>query len=149
MLVGFLARWLIFLYIPFALLIKKSARFRDAVYAALWTALLALTMSTALAAIVGRIRPYLEVEAIRAIVPPNLQAGSFPSSHTAVAVGIAFALSRTNVPVSVVVFLMAFFIAFGRVAAGMHYVTDVIGGAAVGVLAFVIVRIVQKGLGKV
>lgn len=148
-LIGFTARWLIYLFIPFTLLIRKSAQFRDAVYGAAWTALLALTLSTALAAIVGRVRPYLESKGIEAMVPPNLQAGSFPSSHTAVAVGVAIALSYANIPTGVAAFLIALLVAFGRVAAGMHYITDVVGGAAVGVLAFLIVRLVQDGLGKV
>jgi undecaprenyl-diphosphatase len=148
-LVGITARWLIYLFIPFTLLIRKSAQLRDAVYGAAWTALLALTLSTALAAIIGRVRPYLESKGIEAIIPPNLQAGSFPSSHTAVAVGVAIALSYVNVPTGVAAFLIAILVAFGRMAAGMHYVTDIVGGAAVGVLAFVIVKLIQEGLNKV
>ncbi len=149
MLIGFAARWLIYLFIPFIFLVRKSTQLRDAVYGAAWTALLALMLSTALASIIGRVRPYLESKGIEAIVPPNAQAGSFPSSHTAVAVGIAIALSSANVPIGVAAFLVAFLVAFGRVAAGMHYVTDIVGGAVVGVLAFIIVKLVQEGLGKV
>lgn len=149
MIVGFAARWLIYLFIPFILLAKKSAEFRDAIYGAAWTALLALTLSTTLAGIIGRARPFIASKGIEAIVPPNLQEGSFPSSHTAVAVGVALALSSANVSFGAAVFCMALLIAFGRVAAGMHYVTDVIGGAAVGVLAFLIVRLVQEALARV
>jgi membrane-associated phospholipid phosphatase len=149
MLTGFAARWLIFLFIPFAFFVKKSARLRDAVYAAAWSALLALTMSTVLAQIIGRLRPFMAVSGIEAVVPLNAQEGSFPSSHTAAAVGIAMALSYVNAPVRVTVILMAILIALGRMAAGMHYPTDVIGGAAVGVLAFVIVQKVREGLRKV
>jgi undecaprenyl-diphosphatase len=143
LLVGFTARWLIYVFLPFALLVRKSAEFRDAVYAAAWTALLALSLSTALAAIIGRVRPFLAHADIAAIVPPNLQAGSFPSSHTAVAIGVAAALASANIPTGVAAFLLAFLVAFGRVAAGMHYVTDVLGGAVVGVVAFLIVRAVR------
>jgi undecaprenyl-diphosphatase len=148
-LICFAARWLIFLFIPFAFLAKKSARFRDAVYAAAWSALLALAMSTLIAQIIGRARPFMAVSGIEAVVPLNAQEGSFPSSHTAAAVGIAMALSCMNVPVRVTVIFMAVLIALGRVAAGMHYPTDVLGGAAVGVIAFVIVRSAQEGMRKV
>ncbi|MBD3251353.1 phosphatase PAP2 family protein [Candidatus Uhrbacteria bacterium] len=148
-LVALVARWLIFLYVPFALLIKRSKLYVDAVYAAGWTALLALTMSTVLAQLIGRVRPYLAVPGVEAIVPPNIQSGSFPSSHTAVAVGIAVALSSTNVPVGVAAFLVAGLVAFGRVASGMHFPTDLVGGAAVGVLAFLIVRFVQQSLSQI
>lgn len=148
-LVGFVARWLIFLFIPFVFLIRKSEALRDAVYTAGWTALLALTISTVLAQIIGRVRPYLAVQGVEAIVPPNIQFGSFPSSHTAVAVGIAMALSYAHVPTGVAAFLMVFLIAFGRIASGMHFLTDVLGGAAIGILAFIIVRLVQEGMGGV
>ena len=144
--IGFVARWLIFLYIPFAGFIRLSTAARQAVYGAGWTALVALSMSTVLAQLLGRVRPYLASPHIQAIVPPNIQDGSFPSSHTAVAVGIALALSQINMPVGVSVGIMAALVAFGRVASGMHFPSDVLGGAAVGVLAYVLVKAVQEGL---
>ena len=140
-LIGFCARWVIYLFVPFILVARISKAMQHAVIEAAWTAGLAFAASTVLATLIGRVRPYLAVAGVQAIVPPNIQAGSFPSSHTAVAIGIATALSFYNVPLGVAAFLMAILVAFGRVAAGMHYPTDVLGGAVVGVVAFMVVRL--------
>lgn len=145
----FWARWLIYLYIPFALLARRTKELHHAVYEASWTAALAFSMSTLLAGFIGRVRPYLAVQGVVALVPPNLQAGSFPSSHTAIAFGVAAALAFADTKVGVATFLMAIFVALGRVAAGMHYPTDVIGGAAVGLLSFAIVRAIHRGLTRI
>ena len=149
MLVGFCARWAIYGLIPFALIARQSRVMRHAVSEAMWTALLALTLSTLLATLIGRVRPYLAIAGAQAFVPPNIQAGSFPSSHTAVAIGVASALAFTNVPVGVAAFLIALLVAFGRIAAGMHYPTDVLGGAIIGVLAFTIVRLTHAALARI
>lgn len=149
MLVGFCARWVIYLYIPFALIARFSKDMRHAVYEACWTAALAFATSAILATMIGRVRPYLAIPGVRAIVPPNIQAGSFPSSHTAVAIGIATALAFANVPIGVAAFLMALLVAFGRIAAGMHYPTDILGGIVVGIAAFIIVRLCHAGLAQI
>lgn len=145
----FVARWLIYFYPAFILLARLNRAMKLAVYEAMWTALLAFTMSAFIASLVDRIRPYLAVKGVIALVPPNIQAGSFPSSHTAVAAGIAIAIASAHPWGGVIAILMALLIAFGRVAAGMHFPTDIIGGAVVGVIAFLIVRAVSNGLGKI
>jgi len=145
----FWARWLIYLYIPLALLARKTKKLHHAVYEASWAAALAFSMSTLLAGFIGRVRPYLAVQGVVALVPPNIQAGSFPSSHTAIAFGVAAALAFADTRVGVAAFVMALFVALGRVAAGMHYPTDVIGGAAVGLISFAIVRAIHRGLARV
>jgi undecaprenyl-diphosphatase len=148
-LIGFCARWVIYGLIPFAMVARQSRVMKHAVSEAVWTAALALALSTMLAALIGRVRPYLAIAEAQAFVPPNMQAGSFPSSHTAVAIGVASALAHANVPVGVAAFLLALLVMFGRVVAGMHYPTDVLGGAAVGVIAFTIVRLVHMALARV
>lgn len=148
-LVAFCARWVIYLLIPFVLAARQTRALRHGVTEAAWTAGLAFAISTLLATIIDRVRPYLAIPGVEAIVPPNIQAGSFPSSHSAVAVGVATALAFYNVPLGVAAFLIAILVMFGRVAAGMHYPTDVLGGAVVGVLAFVIVRLIHHALARV
>lgn len=145
-LVGFCARWAIYLFIPFVVLVRSSKLLRHAVLEAGWTALLALTLSTGLAALVGRMRPYLAVAGVQALVPPNIQAGSFPSSHTAVAVGVAVALTFADARLGAVAIALAVLVAFGRVASGMHFPTDVLGGAVIGIIAFILVRAIHQAL---
>jgi membrane-associated phospholipid phosphatase len=142
---GFCARWVIYLLIPYVIICRKLIGWRGVGVVA-WTALLAFVLSTGLAAFIGRIRPYMAVVGVQAIVPPNIQAGSFPSSHTAIAVGVATALMALHVPIGTVAVIAAVLVAFGRIAAGMHYPSDVLGGIAVGLLAYVIVKAAQYGM---
>lgn len=145
-LIGFCARWVIYFFIPFAVILRKVFHIKDAIILSGWTALLAFAISSSLAAIIGRVRPYLAGVGIEAIVPPNIQSGSFPSSHTAVATGVAVILMTMNVPSGILAICLALLVGFGRVAAGMHYPTDVVGGMMVGILSCLIVRLVQRSM---
>jgi membrane-associated phospholipid phosphatase len=59
-------------------------------------------------------------------------AQSFPSAHTATAVGLAFALSWQYPRARGVFFTLAAMVAFQRVASGNHFPSDTLCGAAVG-----------------
>ncbi|MFA5129748.1 MAG: phosphatase PAP2 family protein [Patescibacteria group bacterium] len=144
--VVFSARWLIYLLIPFVLMLRLFPKMRDVFLPSCWAALLAFATTSVIAGIVHRVRPYLAGAGIHALVPPNLQSGSFPSSHTAIAAAIAAAITTTHPIIGCIACIIAIVIAFGRVAAGMHYPSDVIGGAAIGLLSALIVRAVQEGM---
>lgn len=146
-LIGFFARWLIYLYLPFVFFYRKSVEWYTALITAGWSVLLAFAISSMLAWLIQRARPFVAVSEIQAIVPPNIQTGSFPSSHTAIAVAIALSLSQIHFSITILVLCMAFFIGLGRIAAGMHYPTDILGGIAIGILAHIIVRFVREGVG--
>lgn len=145
----FLARWLIYLFIPFALLARQTKKLKHAVYEASWAAALAFTISVMLSEFIGRTRPYLATPEVQALVRTSLKAGAFPSAHAAIAFGIAAAIAFADRRWGVAAFIMAILVALGRVAAGVHYPSDVIGGALVGLLAFVIVRVIHRRLAKV
>jgi undecaprenyl-diphosphatase len=78
--------------------------------------------------IVQRHRPF-ETQ----IGPPS-NAHSFPSGHTATSFAAATVLSVYAPRLRVPFFLLAALIGFSRVYDGMHYPTDVLGGAVLGVL---------------
>jgi undecaprenyl-diphosphatase len=65
---------------------------------------------------------------------------SFPSGHATVsfacAAVLAAALPRLRVPL----FALAALIAFSRVYVGVHYPSDVVGGAALGILIAIALR---------
>jgi membrane-associated phospholipid phosphatase len=141
--IAFCARWLIYVYLLIPLSAKKITVFRSGFGIAAWSALLAFAFTSGIAAFIGRVRPYLAIKGVVAIVPPNIQAGSFPSSHTAISFAIAASIFSVHQGWGIAAFAIAFLIAFGRVAAGMHYPSDVLGGLAVGLLAFGCVSIIQ------
>ena len=59
---------------------------------------------------------------------------SFPSRHTASAVVIAFAFFRACTAMGIGCFFIAAVIASSRVAAGLHYPSDVLVGAGISIL---------------
>jgi undecaprenyl-diphosphatase len=70
---------------------------------------------------------------------------SFPSDHATASMAIAAAFFLARLPGRGVVFLVfALAICLSRVFVGTHYVGDVLGGAATGILAAVAVRLIYR-----
>ncbi len=63
---------------------------------------------------------------------PGARDASFPSDHAAFAFAAAVTLLLYSRRLGLFALLFAFLVAFARVYAGEHYVTDVLGGAIVG-----------------
>lgn len=78
-----------------------------------------------------RERPFEALSSVRQMVThPN--GASFPSGHASLAFGIAAAAAYYYPKTSIAFFAAAVLIGVGRVAAGVHWPTDVIGGAIAG-----------------
>ena len=70
---------------------------------------------------------------------------SFPSGHAALLFAMAMALYLYNKKWGIGFFIAACLVSIGRVAAGVHYPSDIIGGIAVGVgTAYTIFYLVEK-----
>jgi undecaprenyl-diphosphatase len=76
---------------------------------------------------------------------PQLPDPAFPSGHTSNAFSFATTLSYYHRKVAPFLFAWAILISFSRVLLGFHYFTDVLVGAAVGiVISLVIARIAKR-----
>lgn len=81
----------------------------------------------------ARIRPYEVVQGLKCIVP-LADDWSFPSGHTTNSLACAWVLfRRTPKKCGVPALILAILIAFSRLYVGIHYPTDVLGGAVIGI----------------
>lgn len=135
-----LARLWIFLFVPvLAWMWMRKGRNRHAVKEAVWSMLISLLAGELISLAVMRVRPYLAHQDIVALIAPPLNS-SFPSLHTAAAVAITTSVYLWNRNAGHVCLLITLGVIVGRVAAGMHYPTDILAGIVLGVASAVLVR---------
>lgn len=102
---------------------------------ALAAAALGLVVTHFLSLLVDRSRPFVaHPDAIHTFASHAADAG-FPSDHATAAFAIGTAIVLRNRAWGACVLVLATLICVGRVAIGVHYPSDVIGGAAVGALS--------------
>jgi len=95
--------------------------------------------------LVNRVRPF-SVTGIQELVfhRPDY---SFPSDHAAALFAVAFSLWLSGYKVlSIIMFVIAIVVSFFRVATAIHYPTDVLGGAVIGILAAYLIYLFDKPL---
>ena len=108
---------------------------RKAIYSAV-TLIFSEIITTILKLSFGRSRPY---EVLSSIVKlAKVSTASFPSGHTSAAFAVAMSL-LTLFPEKKVIIIIAYFgalaVGYSRMALGVHYPSDVLGGAIIGNVA--------------
>lgn len=88
---------------------------------------------TILRAIINAPRPY-EVYDYTPVVRKATEGKSFPSRHTASAFIIAMAFLSVSFSLGIIMMLIALGIAVIRIVAGVHFVRDVVAGAAMSLI---------------
>lgn len=147
----FLARWLILIYLLFAifLLSTKKPEHRHAVIEAAWSVVLVLVVTAIIAYFVQRARPFLGALEpgfpITRLIPEPLNT-SFPSGHTGTSFAMAAAIFYAHRRLGIAALLVALLVAFGRVTVGVHYPLDILGGVVVGLGCFMFVRFLHRQL---
>ncbi len=134
---------LVLLWLAYAVWVRRSRRPRD-----FWL----LALSLALTAVwvhllkwwIGRPRPFAAVPEIHKMALGGQ--GSFPSGHTAEVFTLLFVLwPLTRSPLLRILLLFwALLIAYTRMALGVHYPTDILGGMAVAALSVWITKQIIK-----
>ena len=112
----------------------RSVAGRHGASAAGFAALVALGVGQIISSAVDRARPFVDHPSVHNLIHHARDAG-FPSDHTTGAFAIAVALVLRHRLAGVTALVLACVIAVSRVAVGAHYPTDVLGGAALGALA--------------
>ena len=79
-----------------------------------------------------RPRPFLALDQARQLIEKNSTEGSFPSGHAAFYFAIAFAVYFAHKGAGKILLIAAFLLGLARVYLGVHYPSDILGGAAVG-----------------
>ncbi len=80
----------------------------------------------------NRPRPFEVLDGVRQLVSHN-GGGSFPSGHASLAFAVASAVAFYYPKTSILFFAAALFIGMSRVVAGVHWPSDILGGALVGI----------------
>lgn len=115
---------------------ERFAPVRRAAVAAGLSAGLGLLVVKIITEFYDRARPFVAHPGVVHLFAKHAADASFPSDHATASMAIAVAfLLRRRFFWGVLTFVFAAILDFGRVAAGFHYPTDVLAGAAIGALA--------------
>lgn len=94
--------------------------------------------------LVLRVRPYDAIAGLQALIGP-MRDSSFPSGHTTSAVAAGFVMLKgTPRYLGIPAFTLAVLIALSRLYLGVHYPTDVLVGALIGLFAAFSAKYVVK-----
>lgn len=102
--------------------------------------LLAFLVNLVIGFIRFRPRPFVVHPDIVKLIDKSALEKSFPSAHTTVAFALATAIFFWNKKWGTAALALALAIGLARVAAGVHYPSDILGGALLGVAAALVVR---------
>lgn len=149
----FCATYLIFLMIALVLayvaIAWKTTHFEGRVENlahAVWAAIIGIVVQTVIGFLWFRPRPFVTLESVTKLANRMADEKSFPSAHATLAFALAFGVALHNKRWGRALLVLAALVAFGRVAAGVHYPTDILGGAILGLVVAKIAAPVKKGI---
>jgi len=118
----------------------RQGQTRRAAVAAGLSAALGLAAAQVISRLVDRPRPFVAHPSAVHLFSHHAADPGFPSDHATAAFAIAVALLLRDRRWGAIVLVAAVVLAIGRVGMGVHYPTDVLGGAALGTLAALVLH---------
>ena len=125
--------YVIFIVFMAFLFITKNAAFTRI----LLTTAISFVIVSVFRKIYNRKRPY-EIFDAESVIKKDKEGNSFPSRHVFSAFVIAMACLYINIPLGVIMILISTCIAVLRVVGGVHFISDVVVGALVGIVSGII-----------
>lgn len=114
----------------------RGRPYRRTAVAAGLSAGLGLIVTAIVAHLYYRARPFVAHPGVVHVFLSHARDSSFPSDHATASAAVAIAiLLRAKWGWGFVMVALALILDFGRVALGLHYPTDILGGAAIGAAA--------------
>lgn len=101
---------------------------------AMVAALASLLIGSVIKSLASRRRPFASDQGITAAIWAPGKARSFPSTHAATSIALAVALLMMGHPFAPFAALWAVGVSFSRVWLGVHFASDVLGGAVLGAI---------------
>ncbi len=85
-------------------------------------------------------RPYVILNTVNKLISENHDYQSFPSGHAAIFFALAMAIYFFNKKLGLWFFLGAITISVARIFVGVHWPSDVLAGAAIGIVSAIIIK---------
>lgn len=111
-----------------------------------WTALVSAILSRGIITelirfLYQRPRPFAALDQVKLLIPKDGSEPSFPSGHAVFLFAVAFAVYLYDKKIGGILILAALLASIARIYTGIHYPSDILGGAAV---AYASVYLVKK-----
>ena len=140
--VGFLPIVMVLIYF----LSKRPQRkkYQRALILFAFSLFLAETLYLIIGLVYHRPRPFLVHPTINSLVDVVNSSQSFPSNHTILVFLFSLAILSANQVAGVIFLCFSLLVGLSRIVAGIHYLSDILGGIAIAILSTWLIKKIMK-----